>query len=246
LHIPDAAPPKDGYRILWLLDGNASFPIAAHALRGLERRAKANQMIPTVVVGIGYPTMKDYETSLRQRDYLPSQQLEDELDEDSPVGRADTFLQFIQTTLTAVIAEKFSVNTQFQGIVGHSFGGLFVLNGLLNKPDAFRYYFAISPSLWWGQGALHKRHEKADLSKASFETFISVGSEEDAIDPKDKVRAKKLLSRAMVNNARSFHNRLVYQQTNQQKNNFRLYDNADHGSVVYPAIVDAVHRIAMP
>jgi pimeloyl-ACP methyl ester carboxylesterase len=37
----------------------------------------------------------------------------------------------------------------FRVLIGHSFGGLFAVHAWLSRPEVFRAYVAISPSLWW-------------------------------------------------------------------------------------------------
>ncbi|WP_201524826.1 alpha/beta hydrolase, partial [Bordetella pseudohinzii] len=39
----------------------------------------------------------------------------------------------------------------------HSYGGLFVLETLLNRPEAFQHYVAASPSLWWNAPYMQER-----------------------------------------------------------------------------------------
>ena len=53
---PFETPPKDGYRVLYVLDGDAYFGFFAAAAR---LRAITNEIEPTVVVGIGYPESQD-------------------------------------------------------------------------------------------------------------------------------------------------------------------------------------------
>jgi hypothetical protein len=64
-------------------------------------------------------------------------------------------------------------------LVGHSFGGLFAVYALLERPDAFDAYVSISPSLWWNDGALiseaktfFAKHDDADAF-----LFMTMGNE---------------------------------------------------------------------
>jgi hypothetical protein len=43
---------------------------------------------------------------------------------------------------------------------GHSFGGLTAINCLINYPDMFNAYIAVSPSFWWDQKFLLKLADK--------------------------------------------------------------------------------------
>lgn len=64
-------------------------------------------------------------------------------------GGAKAFLAFIEQELKPELAANFPINVQDATLTGQSFGGLFVLYTLLHKPEAFRRYLAVSPSLWW-------------------------------------------------------------------------------------------------
>lgn len=69
-------------------------------------------------------------------------------------GGADAFLAFLADELRPALAEAFPIDTDDATLTGQSFGGLFVLYALLHRPDAFRRYLAVSPSLWWNGRAL--------------------------------------------------------------------------------------------
>jgi predicted alpha/beta superfamily hydrolase len=42
-------------------------------------------------------------------------------------------------------------------LIGYSFGGLFVMNTLINHTDMFNAYVAVDPSLWWDDQKLMKQ-----------------------------------------------------------------------------------------
>lgn len=72
----------------------------------------------------------------------------------APTGGADAFLAFLADELKPALAEAFPIDPDQATLTGQSFGGLFVLYALLHRPDAFRRYLAVSPSLWWHDHAL--------------------------------------------------------------------------------------------
>ncbi|NEU03207.1 ferri-bacillibactin esterase BesA, partial [Escherichia coli] len=49
------------------------------------------------------------------------------------------------------------IDKKRQTIFGHSLGGLFVLQVLLTKPDAFQTYIAGSPSIHWNKPFILKK-----------------------------------------------------------------------------------------
>ena len=80
------------------------------------------------------------------------------------------------------VDEHYRTEPAFRTLVGHSYGGLFALYALMNRPDAFQAYLAISPSMWWNGGAIVSR------AKAEFRSirpphflYVSWGDDEESI-----------------------------------------------------------------
>jgi pimeloyl-ACP methyl ester carboxylesterase len=70
-------------------------------------------------------------------------------------GGGANFLGFIKNELIPYINEKYPSNGD-NTLWGHSLGGLFVINAMLNEPKTFKTYIAVDPSLWWGDGYIQK------------------------------------------------------------------------------------------
>lgn len=71
-------------------------------------------------------------------------------------GGADEFLRFLEDELLPYVADHFRV-TEYRTLIGHSYGGLFVIHTLFNRPQMFANYLAIDPSLDWDDQALLKQ-----------------------------------------------------------------------------------------
>jgi len=98
------------------------------------------------------------------------------------VGGADKFLSFIADELLPTIDRNYRTRP-YRVLVGHSLGGLFAVYALINRPEVFKGYVVISPSLWWDDQVLVKAaqpffaaHEdlRADL-------YMSMADEGDAM-----------------------------------------------------------------
>jgi len=63
-------------------------------------------------------------------------------------GKADRFLEFIEKELIPEIDIRYRTQP-FRTLAGWSFGGLFTVHTLINNPELFSAYLAISPSIWW-------------------------------------------------------------------------------------------------
>lgn len=153
---PKQAPQYDRKPVaLYMLDGNAQFPLAVNAAQTqweqlMAKPARSAQL--PVIIGLGYPDTTAYPKEARTRDYTyaaPGEQFADG-------GGAADFYQFISTQVRPYVETQQATDPERQILAGHSFGGLFTLFVLLNHPDAFNRYVIGSPSLWWGNGAIVK------------------------------------------------------------------------------------------
>jgi hypothetical protein len=123
-----------------------------------------------IIVGIGYETTDvAMQTGLRSRDYTPS--VNDEIvasmrailpwtEIENTSGEAADFLSFIRDDVIPFIDTTYRSDPNTRIGHGHSFGGLFMLYTLFNKPDTFHRYIAASPSIWWDDKIILK-HEQA-------------------------------------------------------------------------------------
>lgn len=235
--VPPGPVPDAGYPVLYVLDGNAAFPVAAFLARGAAARAEVTGHVAPLVVGIGYPGDADFDVAARRRDYTPGDEAAG-----GPVseGGAARFLDFIERELKPLIMARHRIDTQRQALFGHSFGGLFVLHVLFTRPEAFSTYLASSPSIWWRDQLLlaalpawERRHASA-LPRVQ----ISVGALEDEL-PKGKlppdVRAT-WSSTPMVGPARSLAARLRELPGAAERVAFHELAGENHGSAWFPAM----------
>ena len=138
---------------LYVLDGNAQFPLAINAIgkkwTAMSGNAQSSASLP-VIVGLGYPESKAYPLAARTRDYTyatPGEAF-------AAGGGAANFYDFVSSQVRPYIEKQYATDPKHQILSGHSFGGLFALYVLLNHPSAFDQYVIGSPSLWWGNGAI--------------------------------------------------------------------------------------------
>jgi uncharacterized protein len=133
------------YPVIYLLDGQAYFTHVAVMLDHLSY----NRFSPEVII-VGIPSTSD---ETRWRDFTPTAK------EDRPnSGGADIFERFLEDELFQHIESHYPV-TSHRTIVGHSLGGLFVINSLMLHPGAFSNYIALDPSLWWDNKRLSKVYD---------------------------------------------------------------------------------------
>ncbi|MCT7645617.1 alpha/beta hydrolase [Aliarcobacter butzleri] len=181
---PKAEAPKDGYEVVYILDGNATFPYASLKAQGMDKNSRANKT-PPLIVAIGYASKELFDVKARSFDYTPPYNGELKFPENRRIsqfaqGGADKFYSFIQKQLKLVIEENYHINKQKQTLFGHSYGGLFTLYAFLNHSEDFQNFVSASPSIWWNDYAILKELKEKKLDfKRDTKLFLSVGEVEN-------------------------------------------------------------------
>ena len=158
------------YPVLFILDSNWYFPMVTSIVQTMMIIPTKHYVQEMIIVGIGYETTDAaMQTGLRSRDYTPS--VNDEIVAsmqailpwakiENTSGEAADFLNFIRDDLIPFIDTTYRTDPNTHIAHGHSFGGLFMLYTLFNKPDTFNCYIAASPSIWWDDKIILK-HEQS-------------------------------------------------------------------------------------
>ncbi|KAL1611877.1 hypothetical protein SLS60_000099 [Paraconiothyrium brasiliense] len=232
--------------VFYILDGNANFLTAAEICwRG---ETTVNWAGGGIVVAIGYPqdpteTGHLYNFEGRNRDYTPC--AADGMPGEGignfggTLGGADSFLDFVESELRPLVKSVLKgegVEVAQEAFWGHSFGGLCVLHGLFTgKAGKFDTYYAVSPSIWWGEKFLVKEEEafsgvntRLELSFGLLEEELERTSRESQEDFEKRVVYAK--EKAMGPNARAMYKTF---KENGKVGNVRLtvFDGEDHGTV---------------
>lgn len=178
---PKASPPRDGFPVLYLLDGNAVFDDLT-----VELLARAPDL---VIIGIGYDTPRKFAMVERTLDYTPPRTGEspqaDPLRPERRIGGAFEFLPLLIGELRVRAEEGIAVDASRRALGGHSFGGLMTLITLFRQPDAFCAYAPVSPSLWWAMEPMAKLEHQAHWSLSQRKRiFISLGDKEQRSNDK--------------------------------------------------------------
>lgn len=181
---PKAEAPKDGYEVVYILDGNATFPYASLKAQGMDKNSRANKT-PPLIVAIGYTAKELFDVKARSFDYTPPYNGELKFPENRgssqfTQGGADKFYSFIQKQLKLVIEKNYHINKQKQTLFGHSYGGLFTLYAFLNHSEDFQNFVAASPSIWWNDFFILNQLKNKNLEvKNPTRLYLSVGEIEN-------------------------------------------------------------------
>jgi uncharacterized protein len=234
--------------VVYLLDGNASFPIAVTATALQSRRAERTGVRPAIIVGIGYPTSGWLDAERRTCDYtprVPPEALPQRPGRSgwSTTGGADAFLGFIADELKPMIEQEFGGDPAQSTLFGHSFGGLFVLHALFTRPELFRHHVAASPSIWFGADHLAAARQRFDAQGRRL--LITVGSleqsEAQAPDGSSADYDSWIRRNRMVENARALAADLKAMKCDVTYTEFA---DENHASVL-PAAISRALRFAL-
>jgi len=233
--VPATAAPAEGYPVLYVLDGNAAFPVAAFLARSAANRSEVTGHTAPLVVGIGYPGNEDFDVAARRRDYTIGAGNSNPLTSE---GGADRFLDFIQNELKPLVATRYPVDHKRQALFGHSFGGLFVLHALLTRPTSFSTFIASSPSIWWQNKQLLSELPASMPPGVSPRVQISVGAREDDPPPESYPPDLRALiaSRSMIPEARNMVGQLQNISGWTGQVTYHELAQEDHGTAWLPAM----------
>lgn len=156
--IPRTEPPKAGWPILYMMDGNAAFDFLTPDVLALAPNL--------VLVGVGYDSETQFARVRRSLDYTAPKGAGDGLRQDvhhpgRTVGGAALFLNRLCGPLRDAAETDLSIDPRKRTLWGHSFGALFTLYALLSRPDAFARFAAASPSIWWDEELIRNIATKA-------------------------------------------------------------------------------------
>ena len=137
IHIPESSSKvedkKKKYPVIYLLDGGTNF----HSVVGMiQQLSSVNTIVPKMIV-VGIPNTN------RTRDLTPTK-----VDKVANSGGGENFISFIEKELIPYIDSNYPTDP-YRMFIGHSLGGLTVMNTLIEKPELFNSYVAIDPWMSW-------------------------------------------------------------------------------------------------
>lgn len=170
---PSYAPTDRRYPVVYLIDGALAqdFPHIA----GLAQYGALSWAFEEVII-VGIET-KDRRAELTWRSSDPA-----EIRDFPTNGNAAAFRKFLTDEVKPLIEKTYRTNGE-DALMGESLAGLFVAETFLKHPKAADAYIAISPSLWWDNGALGKEARKIldDFPKGEREIYLAIADEKGAM-----------------------------------------------------------------
>ncbi len=239
VHVPESAMDESTeiarYPVLYLLDGDGHFYSVTGMIKQLST-TNGNTVSPEMII-VGIPNTD------RTRDLTPTHVNEMFGDTIFPKtsGGGDTFLDFLEKELIPHI-EKTYPASGYRTFIGHSFGGLAVINALVERPYLFNNYVAIDPSLWWDNQKLLKRAENV-LTANNYEgksLYVGVANTMDEGMRFDEVEKDTSEATDHIRSILKFAKATKSIEDNGLNFEWKYYENDSHGSVPLITEYDAV------
>ena len=143
------------YPVVYLLDGDAHFQSVAGMIQQLSEANSNTNCPPMIIVAIP--------NTSRTRDLTPTHIYSDlpMMDSSSSknTGGGENFVAFMEKELMPHIDSVYPTQP-YKLLIGHSFGGLTVMNILTNHTKMFNAYIAIDPSMWYDKENFLKATEQ--------------------------------------------------------------------------------------
>jgi predicted alpha/beta superfamily hydrolase len=213
IFLPEGYDAKDAkFPVLYVLDADGRDQHIVPTARFLFVN---NKMPKAIIVGVFNID--------RNHDFLP-----DSSQAATTGGGADKFVQFFKTELIPYINKNFKTEP-FNVLIGHSYGGVFVMHALLNDPDLFDAYIAIDPSFWY-KNEMQVKSAQIEFQKNknwNKPIFIS-GRDGGGMKGMGITSMEKLLKSAAPKDL---------------KWKVVAYSNEDHGSVPFKSVYDGLRYI---
>lgn len=171
-----AAEPERHYPTLYLLDGQWDFTLVRSLAGGLLFDQAAPEFL---IVGITYGGERPDYATLRAEDYIPTRAMKPG-ETWLKGGDAGKFLHFLEQRVLPLSEERYRADPEHRILAGASYGGLFTLFALFERPELFQTYLALSPSVAWDERWLFRREAEFHRTHPRLErrVWLSVGTEE--------------------------------------------------------------------
>lgn len=251
LFTPTGEAPAEGWPLLVMTDGNATFPFAFASLVTQAPYPTGTNVGWGVIAAIGYPSDEPYDAFRRAWDLGPPpvKSYPPYFEGGPPVriGGTRALLDVIETQLLPHLAETVRLDPTRRSLFGHSFGGLFALYSLFERPGLFANWIAASPTIHWEGNEIlnNEARRKRLIGNAAF-LHLSAGEYEgDKLAPfqyrnVDAVsRMEKRKVERTVELAQEMADRLNDSEDGIQTQ-FEIFAGETHMSVLGPAVNRAV------
>ena len=251
VYVPDGYNPiysKVNYPVIYLLDGDVHFHSVTGMIQQLSQ-VNGNTVLPEmIVVGV---TNND-----RSRDLSPTHINSDPFMDSAMLavtGGGELFTNYIEKELIPYINSAYPT-APYRVLIGHSLGGLMVMNTLLKHTNLFNAYISIDPSIWWDNQFLLKQANK-DLTEIKYngkKLYMAMANEMKSGMDTSRLRNDTAFYNLHSKSILQFSDAINKNTGNGLEWNWKFYEDENHGSLPLIAEYDALkyifsfHKFPMP
>ena len=216
------------FPVLYLLDGDGHFQSVVGMIQQLSQ-VNGNTIFPEMIV-VGIPNTD------RTRDLTPTRIVSDppmmDTNSSKSTGGNENFTAFMQKELMPHIDSLYPTQP-FRILIGHSFGGLAVMNILTNHTKLFNAYIAIDPSMWYDKEQFLKTTQKKLASQKYNGTSLYVGIANTMAEGMtlEKLKKDTAVDTRHIRSIFAMDKFIKANPKNGLKYASRYYGDDDHGSV---------------
>lgn len=217
------------YPVIYLLDGDANFN---DVVSMTEFMSNAGLCPPMIVVGILHPArMKDLTFGT---------------DKEMPgiTGNGENFMRYVEKELMPYIESNYPI-ASYKIFIGHSVGGLTVVNTLIHHPDLFNAYISLDGALWWNDQQIVK-DAKTILANTNYKgktLFMALANRMEKGMDTLQVQKDTTEGTELIRSNLAFIKDINKNKTNQLRFRHAFYENDDHSSVRLIGEYDALRFI---
>jgi predicted alpha/beta superfamily hydrolase len=220
---------KGRYPVIYLLDGDANFNTIVSIT---EFMSSAGLCPPMIVVGILHPA--------RMTDLTFG------TDKETPgiVGRGKKFMLYVEKELMPYIELNYPT-APYKIFIGHSAGGLTVVNTLIHHPYLFNAYVSLDAALWWNNQQI-VTEAKMILANKNYKgktLFMALANRMERGMDTLTVQKDTTEGTELIRSNLEFTKDILKNKSNQLRFQHKYYENDDHSSVRLIGEYDALRFI---
>ena len=220
---------KEHYPVIYLLDGDANFNSVVSITEFMSNAGLCPSMI---VVGVLHPA--------RMTDLTFG------TDKETPgiVGRGEKFMLYVEKELMPYIELNYPT-ASYKIFIGHSVGGLTVVNTLIHHPYLFNAYISLDGALWWNNQQI-VTEAKMILANTNYKgktLFMALANRMEREMDTLKVQKDTTEGTELIRSNLKFIKDIFKNKTNQLRFKHAFYENDDHNSVRLIGEYDALRFI---
>ncbi|WP_264536673.1 alpha/beta hydrolase-fold protein [Flavobacterium sp. N1736] len=234
IHIPNSnggnkIKDRGHYPVIYVLDGSENFNTVVSITEHME---ESNLCPPMIVVGILHQN-RLVDLTMGTDKELPN-----------VVGGGEKFMSYVEKELIPYMDANYPT-TSYKTFIGHSLGGLTVMNAFLHNPTLFNSYVSLDASLWWDNQKTIKE-AKTILPNQNYKgktLYMAMANRlEKGVDTLS-VQKDTSGTTGLIRSNLEFIKELSKNKKNQLRYKYKFYEDDNHPSVRLIGEYDALRFI---